>query len=103
MPDALDAIIQLMEADPSKLIHRNAFNVTAMSFDPEMIAGSIRKFIPEFELDYDVDPVRQAIADSWPNSLDDSAAREEWGWDPKYDLDGMTKDMLEKLKIKLGL
>ncbi|NLK44055.1 MAG: L-threonine 3-dehydrogenase [Tissierellia bacterium] len=103
MPDALDAIIQLMEADPSKLIHRNAFNVTAMSFDPEMIAGSIRKFIPEFELEYDVDPVRQAIADSWPNSLDDSAAREEWGWDPKYDLNGMTKDMLEKLKIKLGL
>lgn len=103
MPDALDAIIQLMEADPSKLIHRNAFNVTAMSFDPEMIAASIRKFIPEFELDYDVDPIRQAIADSWPNSLDDSAAREEWGWNPKYDLDAMTKDMLEKLKIKLGL
>ncbi|NLY85866.1 MAG: L-threonine 3-dehydrogenase [Tissierellia bacterium] len=103
MPDALDAIIQLMEADPSKLIHRNAFNVTAMSFDPEMIAASIRKFIPEFELDYDVDPVRQAIAESWPNSLDDSAAREEWGWNPKYDLDAMTKDMLEKLKVKLGL
>lgn len=100
MPDALDAIIQLMEADPSKLIHRNAFNVTAMSFDPEMIAASIRKFIPEFELDYDVDPVRQAIAESWPNSLDDSAAREEWGWNPKYDLDAMTKDMLEKLDRK---
>lgn len=103
MPDALNAIIKLLEADPSKLIHRNAFNVTAMSFDPEEIAASIRKRIPEFELDYDVDPVRQAIADSWPNSLDDSAAREEWGWDPKYDLDAMTKDMLEKLKIKLGL
>ena len=103
MPDALEAIIKLLEADPSKLIHRNAFNVTAMSFEPEEIAASIRKLIPEFELDYDVDPVRQAIADSWPNSLDDSAAREEWGWDPKYDLDAMTKDMLEKLKIKLGL
>jgi len=103
MPDALDAIIQLMEADPAKLIHRNAFNVTAMSFAPEDIAASIKKHIPEFEIDYDVDPVRQAIADSWPNSLDDSAAREEWGWDPKYDLDAMTEDMLEKLKVKLGL
>ena len=103
MPDALDAIIQLMEADPSKLIHRNAFNVTAMSFDPEEIAASIKKVIPEFEIDYEVDSVRQSIADSWPNSLDDSAAREEWGWNPKYDLDSMTRDMLEKLKIKLGL
>lgn len=103
MPDALNAIIQLLEADPSKLIHRNAFNVTAMSFEPEEIAASIKKFIPEFELDYDVDPVRQAIADSWPNSLDDSAAREEWGWNPEYDLDAMTEDMLEKLKVKLGL
>ncbi len=103
MPDALEAITKLLEADSSKLVHRNAFNVTAMSFEPEEIAASIRKLIPEFELDYDVDPVRQAIADSWPNSLDDSAAREEWGWDPKYDLDAMTKDMLEKLKIKLGL
>ncbi|MFA5576427.1 MAG: L-threonine 3-dehydrogenase [Tissierellaceae bacterium] len=103
MPDALKAIMQLMEAEPSRLIHRNAFNVTAMSFDPEMIGKSIRKFIPEFELTYDVDPIRQGIADSWPNSLDDSAAREEWGWNPSYDLDAMTKDMLEKLKIKLGL
>ena len=68
MPDALDAIIDLMEADPAKLVHRNAFNVTAMSFAPEDIARSIQKFIPEFELDFDVDPVRQAIAESWPNS-----------------------------------
>ena len=103
MPDALDAIVNLMEADSSKLIHRNAFNVTAMSFDPEMLAASIKKVIPEFELDYDVDPIRQGIADTWPNSLDDSAAREEWGWNPKYDLDAMTRDMLEKLTIKLGL
>lgn len=103
MPDALDAIIQLMEADPAKLVHRNAFNVTAMSFAPENVARSIQKFIPEFELDFDVDPVRQAIAESWPNSLDDSAAREEWGWNPKYDLDAMTEDMLKNLKIKLGL
>lgn len=103
MPDALDAVVQLLEANPDKLIHRNAFNITAMSFAPEEIAASIKKRIPEFEIDYDVDPVRQAIADSWPNSLDDSAAREEWGWDPKYDLDAMTEDMLEKLKVKLGL
>lgn len=103
MPDALDATINLMEADPSKLIHRNAFNISAMSFDPEMLAASIRKVIPEFELNYDVDLERQKIADSWPNSLDDTAAREEWGWNPKYDLDKMTQDMLEKLAIKLGL
>lgn len=103
MPDALDAIIELMEADSDKLIHRNAFNVTAMSFTPEDLEASIKKVIPEFQLHYDVDPERQAIADTWPNSLDDTAAREEWGWDPKYDLDAMTKDMLEKLKIKLDL
>ncbi len=103
MPDALSAIIELIEADPDRLKHRNAFNVTAMSFDPEMIAASIQKFIPEFELNYDVDPVRQEIADSWPDSLDDSAARDEWDWNPKYDLDAMTNDMLEKLKIKLSI
>lgn len=103
MPDALDAIVNLMEADPAKLIHRNAFNISAMSFEPEMLAASIRKVIPEFVLEYDVDPVRQGIANSWPNSLDDIAAREEWGWNPTYDLDTMTVDMLEKLKIKLGL
>jgi nucleoside-diphosphate-sugar epimerase len=102
MPDALNAIIDLIEANSDRLIHRNAFNVTAMSFEPEMLAASIRKFIPEFILEYDVDPIRQEIADSWPNSLDDSAAKEEWDWNPKYDLDSMTKDMLEKLKIKLG-
>ncbi len=103
MPDALDAIIDLMEADSDKLIHRNAFNVSAMSFAPEDLEASIKKFIPDFKLHYDVDPERQAIADTWPNSLDDSAAREEWGWDPKYDLDAMTKDMLDKLKVKLDL
>jgi nucleoside-diphosphate-sugar epimerase len=101
MPDALNAIVQLAEANPDKLIHRNAFNVTAMSFDPEMLAAEIRKHIPEFELSYDVDSVRQNIANSWPNSLDDSAARAEWGWNPKYDLSSMTKDMLDKLKEKL--
>ena len=103
MPDALDSIVQLMEADGTKLIHRNAFNIAAMSFDPEELATSIRKFIPEFKLYYDVDKVRQDIANSWPNSLDDSAAREEWGWNPKYDIDSMSKDMLDNLKIKLSL
>lgn len=103
MPDALDAIVDLMEADPSKLRHRNAFNVTAMSFDPEGIAAAIKKYIPEFEIAYDVNPDIQKIADSWPNSLDDREAREQWGWDPKYDLDAMTKDMLEKLSKKLKI
>ncbi|EOD01173.1 L-threonine 3-dehydrogenase [Caldisalinibacter kiritimatiensis] len=102
MPDALDAIVNLMEADPAKLKHRNAFNVTAMSFQPEDIYAAIKKHMPDFTMDYNVNPVLQNIADSWPNSLDDSAAREEWGWNPKYDLDAMTKDMLEKLKVKLG-
>ena len=101
MPDALDAAVKVMEADPSKLKHRNAFNVTAMSFDPEMIAASIKQFIPEFTIDYKIDPVRQEIAESWPNSLDDTAAREEWGWSPKYDLEKMSKDMIEVLSKKL--
>lgn len=105
MPDAIDAAINLMEADPSKLKHRNAFNVSAMSFDPEIIAAEIRKHIPGFVIDYDVDPVKQKIADSWPNRMDDSAAREEWGWDPKYDLVSMTVDMLKVIseKHKKGL
>lgn len=103
MPDALNAIVTLMEADPSKLKHRNAFNITAMSFAPEHIAAEIKKHIPEFEMSYDVDPVRQAIAESWPDSLDDSAAREEWGWNPKYDLASMTTDMLAKLREKLNI
>lgn len=103
MHDALDAIIDLMEADPSKLKHRNAFNVTAMSFGPEEIYAEIKKHIPEFEIKYNVDQVKQKIAESWPNSLDDSAARKEWGWKPKYDLSSMTVDMLEKLKEKLDI
>lgn len=103
MPDALDSIIQLAEADPSKLIHRNAFNIGAMSFCPEDIGNSIKKYIPEFTMTYKIDEVKQNIANSWPNSLDDTAAREEWGWNPKYNLDMMTKDMLEKLAVKLGV
>jgi nucleoside-diphosphate-sugar epimerase len=101
MPDGLKAAVNLMEADPSRLKHRNAYNVTAESFDPEQLAREIKKYIPDFEMNYDVDPMRQAIADSWPNRLDDSAAREDWGWSPDYDLEAMTKDMIEKLKIKL--
>jgi nucleoside-diphosphate-sugar epimerase len=101
MPDAINSAIKLMEADPTKLRHRNACNVTAMSFAPEHLYAEIKKIIPEFTMDYKVDPVRQAIADSWPNSMDDRAAREEWGWKPVYDLPAMTKDMLEKLSQKL--
>mgnify|MGYP001161689084 FL=1 len=101
MPDALNAIVRLMEADPARLLHRNAFNISAMSFEPEQIAASIRKFMPEFVMDYDVDPLRQGIAESWPDSLDCSAAREEWGFAPEYDLDRMSEDMLARLKEKL--
>lgn len=101
MPDALDAAINLMEADPKKLVHRNAFNVTAMSFDPEEIYNEIKKHVPNFEMDYQIDPLKQSIADSWPDSLDDTCAREEWGWSPSYNLESMTVDMLEKLRAKL--
>ncbi|MDN3015953.1 L-threonine 3-dehydrogenase [Paenibacillus sp. BSR1-1] len=103
MPDALNAIIELMEADGSKLMHRNSFNVSSMSFDPEEIAASIRKYIPGFKIAYKVDPARQKIADSWPNSIDSTAAKEEWGFKFDYDLDKMTKDMLDKLQRKLHM
>lgn len=98
MPDALRAAMELMEADADRLEHRNAFNVTAMQLTPERLAAEIRRHVPEFRIDYDVDPVRQRIAESWPRRLDDSAAREEWGWRPRYDLESMTADMLEKLR-----
>ncbi len=101
MPDAIRAAVELMEADPSKLTYRNAFNVTAMSFAPEEIYGEIRKRIPDFTMRYEVDPVRQAIANSWPNKMDDSAARQEWGWQPEYDLAAMVQDMIAKLSEKL--
>jgi nucleoside-diphosphate-sugar epimerase len=101
MPDAIRAMIEVMEADPARLVHRNAFNVTAMSCTPERLAEEIRSHVTGFEIDYDVDPVRQAIADSWPDSLDDSAAREEWGWKPHYDLATMTRDMLAQLRARL--
>ncbi len=101
MPDGLRAAIELMEANPDKLIHRNGFNVTAMSFPPEKIYAEIKRRVPEFKMVYDVDPLKQAIAESWPDSLDDSAAREEWGWRPNFGIGAMTRDMLEKLSKKL--
>jgi nucleoside-diphosphate-sugar epimerase len=101
MPDALDAMVDLMEADPAKLKHRNSFNLTAMSFDPEQLYAEIKKHYPDFKMTYEVDPLKQAIADSWPNKLDDTCAREEWGWSPKYNLERMTTDMIETLKKKL--
>ncbi|GHU70399.1 UDP-glucose 4-epimerase [Bacteroidia bacterium] len=97
MPDALDAAIQLMEADPARLKHRNSFNITAMSIDPEMLRAAILKHLPDFQMEYDIDPLKQSIADSWPDSMDDSCAREEWGWRPKFDLGAMTGDMIRAL------
>ena len=102
MPDAVRAAIEVMEADASRLKHRNAFNVTAMQLSPASLAEMIRARILDFEIDYDVDPVRQRIAESWPRRLDDSAATREWGWHAEYAADGMVDDMLEKLAVKLG-
>lgn len=96
MPDCLKATLDLMDADFSKLKHHSDFNVTAMSFSAGELAAEIKKHIPEFTIDYKPD-FRQQIADSWPKSLDDSAARKEWGWNPGYDLAAMTKDMLAVL------
>ena len=103
MPDALKAAVDIMEADPSRLVHRNAFNVATMSFDPEIIAAKIREYYPDFRMRYEIDPVRQAIAESWPDKMDDSCARAEWDWKPTYDLDAMTVDMIASLKKKFGI
>ncbi len=103
MPDALRAAVEIMEADPSKFIHRNSFNIASMSFDPEIIAAKIKEYVPDFKMEYVHDPLRQAIADSWPDSLDDTCAREEWGWKPEFDLDAMTRDMLLNLRLKLHI
>lgn len=100
MPDALNAAISLLEADPSRLVHRNAFNIASMSFAPENIYAEIKKNIPNFEMVYDVDPLKQAIADSWPDSLDDTCARQEWDWKPQFNLESMTIDMIEKLRAR---
>ncbi|MGL5722663.1 MAG: NAD-dependent epimerase/dehydratase family protein [Brevinema sp.] len=98
MDDAVDSTLQLMEADASKLKHRNAFNVSAMSFSPKEISAEIKKRVPNFKMSYELNPVLQAIADSWPNSMDCSAAKEEWGFSPRFDLSRMTDDMLKNLQ-----
>jgi nucleoside-diphosphate-sugar epimerase len=102
MPDAVRAAIEVMEADAARLKHRNAFNVTAMQLTPATLAQAIRAELPSFEIAYDVDPVRQRIAESWPRRIDDTAAREEWGWNPRYDVPTMTKDMLNQLAAKFA-
>lgn len=100
MEDAINAIIQLMEADGVKLINRNAYNLSAMSIEPEMVKEAIQEFYPEFQLEYDVHPIRQSIANSWPNSIDVSCARAEWGFNPQYDLTKMTQTMLKAIEDK---
>ena len=102
VPDGLRAAIESMEADSTKFVHRNSFNIASMSFDPEIIFNNIKKYMPEFQMEYEVDPLRQAIAESWPNSLDDTCARQEWGWKPEYDLYAMTIVMLAKLKERFN-
>jgi nucleoside-diphosphate-sugar epimerase len=101
MPDAIRAMVELMEADPDRLQHRNAFNVAAINVTPEELAAAIRSHIPDFRVDYEIDPVLEEIAESWPRRVDDTAARKEWGWEPRYDLETMTADMLEKLGSRL--
>ena len=101
MPDALEAMTQLMEADPSKLVHRNSFNVTSMSFTPEQLFTEIKKRIPSFTWDYEIDPVKAQISASWPDCLDDSCAREEWGWNPKWGMDAVIDDMLAACRKKV--
>jgi nucleoside-diphosphate-sugar epimerase len=99
MPDCIKATIDLMNADLSKLKHHTDYNLSAISFSPKQLADEITKHIPEFKIRYEPDS-RQAIADSWPKTIDDSAARKEWGWKPAFNLSSMTKDMLKNLKIR---
>ena len=101
MPDAISALVSLSECDSKQLKHRVDYNITSMSFTPKELAAAIKCKIPDFQMNYDVDYSRQEIADSWPSSLDDSIARNEWGWKPKYDLPDMVEDMLENLTKKL--
>ena len=97
MPDAIRATIELMETPKEKISIRTSYNLSAMSFSPAQIAAAIQKNIPEFTISYETD-YRQAIADSWPQSIDDSIAKNDWGWKPEFDLENMTADMLENLK-----
>lgn len=101
MPDALQAIIQLMEADPDKLVHRNSFNITSMSFTPNQLFTEIKKHLPDATFDYNIDPIKDAISASWPNKLDDSCARKEWGWNPQWGIENMVEDMLKVIKTKI--
>lgn len=97
MPDAIRCFIDLQEADGSRLKYRNAYNVTGFSFNVTDLADAIRRHIPDFRIGYRPD-FRQKIADSWPNTIDDSAARQDWGWKPKYTLQSMTEEMIEQLR-----
>ena len=101
MPDALKACVELMEADPTKLVHRNSFNIASMSFTPEIICDAVKRRLPDFTMDYNVDPVKEQIARSWPNQLDDSCARNEWSWNPEWNLERMTDDMLLHIREKI--
>lgn len=101
MPDALQAIIQLMEADPDKLVHRNSFNITSMSFTPNQLFAEIKKHLPDATFNYNIDPIKDAISASWPNKLDDSCARKEWGWNPQWGIENMVEDMLKVIKTKI--
>ncbi len=103
MPDALKAAVDIMNADPSRLVHRNSFNIASMSFDPEILRAKILEHVPGFRMRYEINPLCQSIADSWPDRMDDSCAREEWGWKPEYDLESMTVDMIKELRGKLAI
>lgn len=102
MPDALRASIELMEANPDRLQHRNSFNIASMSFEPTEIIAEVKRLVPELEVDFVIDELCQSIADSWPNSMDDSCARSEWDWKPEYDLRAMSEDMVATLRKKFG-
>ena len=99
MPDAIKATIELMEADEDSLTVHSSYNLSGISFDPQQLAAQIKKIIPKFQITYKPD-FRQAIADSWPKSIDDSEARNDWGWKHDYDLEKMTKIMLKEIKKK---
>ncbi len=102
MPDAINALIKLFQADSKALIHHSDFNIHAMTFTPDELAREIMKINPRFEINYKIDPVRQSMADSWPISLDDSEAREEWGWEPEYSIRDLVEDMYLNLTKKLS-
>ena len=103
MPDALQAAVDIMRAKPNYFKHRNSFNVASMSFEPEQLFAAIRKEIPDLKVRYAVDPVRQHIADSWPDSMDDSCARKEWGWHPRFTMEEMVHDMIVNLRKKFDV